>query len=194
MRGKRSFKVSKKKLKFAKRYSHFFPQAVLVASLVPPGEKQMGITLREFQFFFETLNGRLPLKLRSNRPQTLPKCVSGDSRHFIFRHPKKKFSRICWVSKNHFSSLFSFSFGGTTAKRTSKSDSSQFFALDTLILSSVRPKIDETSLKNVENTRRRRRRRQMVFPCFFPQAVLWLGWQSTEAKRSCDRLYPCCRQ
>ena len=44
---------------------------------------------REFRFFFETLNGRLPLKLRSDRPQTLPKRVSDDPRHFIFRRPRK---------------------------------------------------------------------------------------------------------
>ena len=33
----------------------------------------------------QTLNGRLPLKLGSDRPQTLPKRVSDDPRHFIFR-------------------------------------------------------------------------------------------------------------
>ena len=33
----------------------------------------------------QTLNGRLPLKLGSNRPQALPKRVSDDPRHFIFR-------------------------------------------------------------------------------------------------------------
>ena len=35
--------------------------------------------------FFETLNGRLPLKHGSVRPQTLGKRVSDDPRHFIFR-------------------------------------------------------------------------------------------------------------
>ena len=33
----------------------------------------------------QTLNGRLPLKLGSDRPQTLPKRVSDDPRHFIVR-------------------------------------------------------------------------------------------------------------
>ena len=37
----------------------------------------------------KTLNGRLPLKLRSDRPQTLPKRVSDDPRHFIVRRRKK---------------------------------------------------------------------------------------------------------
>ena len=36
----------------------------------------------------QTLNGRLPLKLGSDRPQTLPKRVSDDPRHFIFRRQK----------------------------------------------------------------------------------------------------------
>ena len=53
---------------------------------------------REFRKFLETLNGGLPLKHSSDRPQTLPKRVSDDSQHFIFRRrknlsgPKKKFS------------------------------------------------------------------------------------------------------
>ena len=33
----------------------------------------------------QTLNGRLPLKLGSDRPQTLPKRVSDDPQHFIFQ-------------------------------------------------------------------------------------------------------------
>ena len=39
----------------------------------------------------QTLNGHLPLKLGSDRPQTLPKRVSDDPRHFIFR---RNFFRI----------------------------------------------------------------------------------------------------
>ena len=38
-----------------------------------------------------TLNGRLPLEYDSVRPQTLGKCVSDDSQHFIFRRRKKFF-------------------------------------------------------------------------------------------------------
>ena len=38
--------------------------------------------------FFETSNGRLPPKHGSDRRETLPKRVSGDPRHFIFRHPQ----------------------------------------------------------------------------------------------------------
>ena len=33
----------------------------------------------------QTLNGHLPLKLGSDRPQTLPKRISDDPRHFMFR-------------------------------------------------------------------------------------------------------------
>ena len=49
----------------------------------------MGKTLREFRFFSKTLNGRLPLSLRSVRLENLGKRVSDDSQHFIFRRPKK---------------------------------------------------------------------------------------------------------
>ena len=38
-----------------------------------------------------TLNGRLPLEYGSVRPQTLGKCVSDDSQHFIFRRAEKFF-------------------------------------------------------------------------------------------------------
>ena len=34
-------------------------------------------------FYFETLRDRLPLKISSDRLQTLPKHVSDDPRHFI---------------------------------------------------------------------------------------------------------------
>ena len=43
----------------------------------------------KFRFFFETSNGRLPLEISSDRPQTWPKRVSDDPRRFIFRRPKK---------------------------------------------------------------------------------------------------------
>ena len=36
----------------------------------------------------QTSNARFDVKLGSNRPQTLGKRVSGDSRHFIFRRRK----------------------------------------------------------------------------------------------------------
>ena len=38
----------------------------------------------------ETLNGRLPLEDGSDRRETLPKRVSGDSRRFIFRSRKNE--------------------------------------------------------------------------------------------------------
>ena len=49
----------------------------------------------------QTLNGRLPLKLGSDRPQTLPKRVSDDPRHFIFRRRKKCFDEN-FGSQNQF--------------------------------------------------------------------------------------------
>ena len=41
-----------------------------------------------------TLNGRLPLEYGSVRPQTLGKCVSDDSQHFIFRRRENVFWQI----------------------------------------------------------------------------------------------------
>ena len=46
----------------------------------------------------QTLNGRLPLKLGSDRPQTLPKRVSDDPRHFIFRWNFVRY--FCKVSRS----------------------------------------------------------------------------------------------
>ena len=50
-------------------------------------EQKFGV----LQFCSGTLNGRLPLEHGSDRRQTLPKRVSDDSRHFIFR--RRKFVR-----------------------------------------------------------------------------------------------------
>ena len=47
--------------------------------------------LCEFKDFSKTLNDHLPLKHSSDRPQTLPKRVSDDPRHFIFRRRKNFF-------------------------------------------------------------------------------------------------------
>ena len=44
-------------------------------------------------------DGRLPLKIGSDRRETLPKRVSDDSQHFIFRPPPKKNRRIFWIKK-----------------------------------------------------------------------------------------------
>ena len=57
--------------------------------------------LREFRQFFETSDEGLPLKHSSDRPQTLPKRVSDDPRHFIFRRREFVFSEI-FGSKNRF--------------------------------------------------------------------------------------------
>ena len=47
------------------------------------------------------MNGRLPLKLRSDRQGTLGKRVSDDYQHFIFRHRKKSWA-VCLVSETVF--------------------------------------------------------------------------------------------
>ena len=57
-------------------------------------QRTINARFREFRKFSETLNGRLPLKHGSDRPETLPKRVSDDSRHFIFRRRKPKFFSI----------------------------------------------------------------------------------------------------
>ena len=46
--------------------------------------------LANFDFFFETSNGRLPLEQSSDRRETLAKRVSDDLQLFIFRRRKKK--------------------------------------------------------------------------------------------------------
>ena len=48
---------------------------------------------------FETLNGRLTPKHGSDRRETLPKRVSGDPRHFIFRHPQTFLATKIFVGK-----------------------------------------------------------------------------------------------
>ena len=60
--------------------------------------------------FFETSNGRLPPKHGSDRRETLPKRVSGDPRHFIFRHPQTFLATKIFVRKffrQHPENLFS---------------------------------------------------------------------------------------
>ena len=51
------------------------------------------------KFLREALNGRLPLKHGSVRPQTLGKRVSDDPRHCIFRFRKHKKHRVFAKSK-----------------------------------------------------------------------------------------------
>ena len=50
--------------------------------------------------FFETSNGRLPLEDGSDRRETLPKRVSDDSRHLIFRR-RKNFDEIFGAKSQH---------------------------------------------------------------------------------------------
>ena len=79
------------------------------------------------------------LKHGSDRHETLPKRVSDDPRQVNFR-PKKFFSPRFFGLENRFTRFWS-NFGGPTGKRTSPANSSQFFALDALNMSSVRPNI-----------------------------------------------------
>ena len=73
----------------------------------------------------------------SDRSETLPKRFSNDPHQFILWR-KRKSTKL--LGLDAFVSLFWANFGGWTGKRTSKSSSSQYFALDAPILRSVRPK------------------------------------------------------
>ena len=59
-------------------------------------------SIREFPFFFKTVNFRLPLEQGSDPRETLVKRISGDLQLFIFR-PRKKmlviFGRRFFVQK-----------------------------------------------------------------------------------------------
>ena len=75
----------------------------------------------------------------SDHHETLPKRVSDDPRQVNFRRTKF-FSPRFFGLGNRFAPFWT-NFGGSTEKRTSTANSSQFFALDAPIMSSVRPKI-----------------------------------------------------
>ena len=81
------------------------------------------------------------LKHGSDRRETLPKRVSDDSEHLVFSR-RKIFSAKFSDQKFRFSLIWR-GFGRSTAERTSKSASTSNFALDRLILRSVRPKNPE---------------------------------------------------
>ena len=95
------------------------------------------------KLLFETLNRHLPLKHCSVRIETLPKRVLDGSQYLIFRRRAFVF-RMFSSPGNPFLSIWS-GFGGATGKWISKSDSSDVFALDTPMMSSVRPKIIRTA-------------------------------------------------
>ena len=68
----------------------------------------------------ETLNDRLPLKLRSNWPQTLPKRVSDDLRHLIFRQKQiQKFMKCSKILISRLPAEDSSDWPETWAKRVS---------------------------------------------------------------------------
>ena len=69
----------------------------------------------------------------------MPKRVSDDPRQVNFRRTKFFSSRFFGLG-NRFAPFWT-NFGGSTEKRTSTANSSQFFALDAPIMSSVQPKI-----------------------------------------------------
>ncbi len=79
----------------------------------------------------QTLNGRLPLKLGSDRPQTLPKRVSDDPRHFIFRRKKnRKFAIFSKILIGRLPPEDSSDWPETWPKRVS--DDPQHFIISTL--------------------------------------------------------------
>ena len=75
---------------------------------------------------FETLSGRLPVKLGSDRRETLPKRVSNNFRRLIFRRGKIFVRRT--FRTGIFFLLIWCGFGRATAKRTSKAASASNFA------------------------------------------------------------------
>ena len=92
---------------------------------------------REFQYFFETSNGCLPLAHGSDRRETSAKRVSDDLQISIFFRRKFFFEQF-FVFFFGFS-LFSVDFRGARLFLTSESSSSRFFALDGQVFRSVRP-------------------------------------------------------
>ncbi len=86
------------------------------------------------------MNGRLPLKQSPYGRQTLPRRVSDDSQHFIFRRSKKK-SDLFGLGNPFFGILVAF--WGSYAKTDVNG---RFLAIccssiDTPIMNSVRPQI-----------------------------------------------------
>ena len=91
----------------------------------------------------------------SDRHETWPKRVSDDPRQFNFRR-KKKTSASFFGLGNRFSPFWA-GFEASSEKRTSKSTSWQFVAVDGPILSSVRPRIDKNmSVGALRSVMRRR--------------------------------------
>ena len=65
-------------------------------------ECYFGQNCSRIRICFETLNGRLPLKLRSDRPQNLGKRVSDDSQHSTFRRCKTLFRHFFDLEQSFF--------------------------------------------------------------------------------------------
>ena len=81
-----------------------FESRHIIIARAPPSTRT---PRKRFRKFFETSNGRLPLKHSSDRPQTLPKRVSDDPQHFIFRRRKILFGEI-FGSKNRFFAILAW--------------------------------------------------------------------------------------
>ena len=86
--------------------------------------------------FCETLNGRLPLEDGSDRPQTWPKRVSDESRHFIFWRPKKKMMKFS--EQKSPDEIKSHYFGGATLVWARLAAPSRKMTPDEIIFGSVR--------------------------------------------------------
>ena len=87
---------------------------------------------------FLTCRRAFSLKHGSDRHETLPKRVSDDPRPINFRRTILFSPRFFGIG-DHFRSFWA-GFGSSSQKWTSSSTSSQFFALDGPIVSSVGPK------------------------------------------------------
>ena len=92
-------------------------------------------------------------------PRTWLRSARNFAKTRFRRSPLNQFSankKICLARffglGNHFTPFWA-RFGGSSQKRTSKSTSSQFFALDALITSSVRPKIVENMSVGIHRSR-----------------------------------------
>ncbi|MEC8278891.1 MAG: hypothetical protein VX026_14320, partial [Myxococcota bacterium] len=99
----------------------------------------------------QTLNGRLPLEDGSDRRKTLPKRVSDDSRHFIFRRRKpKKVPNFEWPFTPRIWLRSASNFGKTRFRRfptfhfsTSKEKNWRKFLIKIFVKKFFRRKIDK---------------------------------------------------
>ena len=139
--GKRPFEVSKKNERTNERTNGTNERTKKWKDQAVQAVQSRIAWCPEFRFFFKTSNGRLPPEHGSDRRQSLPKPVSDDPRHFIFRC-RTKFFRRSFGPKNKF-----FGILARFLRSSEKTDVKiEFYAKRyayRLILRSVRLKIAE---------------------------------------------------